>query len=463
MKNAFKERLFNKSVTVMGLGTFGGGIGAAKFAAENGANVTVTDLKTEQELSQSVSKLEGLGISFVLGRHDMSDFTGADIVVASPAVPIESKYLAAAAESGAELTTEISLFVEFCPSLICGITGSNGKTTTVSMIRSILEHSGRNFRIGGNIGGSLLSDLPEMTSDDIVVLELSSFQLEWLDKIKWSPNIAAVLNLTPNHIDRHGSLEKYSEAKRVIIKYQKTADTAVLVFDDPGAKSFEDSVSGKCVRIGAHLESDGITLENEWIAERSGMSFKRIFNTNDLLIPGKHNILNAMTAVACVKIMEIDNSIISKGLGAFNGITHRLEFICENNGVKFYNDSKATTPEAASAAVKAFGSNVIPIFGGYDKGVEFDAMAGEIADTIQWAAVIGVTAEKISGALSKEGIASANYSSLAEALAGCIARAHTGDIILLSPGCASYDMFSDYEKRGEIFKSLVREHCGNSE
>jgi UDP-N-acetylmuramoylalanine--D-glutamate ligase len=461
MLHSIEKKFRGKKVTVMGLGTFGGGIGAARFAAENGASVTVTDLKTEQELSVSVSKLDGLGITFVLGRHEMSDFDGADIVVASPAVPIESRYLAAAADSGAELTTEIGLFVEFCPSLICGITGSNGKTTTVSMLRSILEHSGRTFRVGGNIGGSLLSDLADMTSGDIVVLELSSFQLEWLDTMKWSPNIAAVLNLTPNHIDRHGSLEKYSLAKRVILNYQKSADTAVLVTDDPGAKSFESSVRGKYVRVGAGIEGDGITCEDEWISSRSGMSSERIFDTRNLMIPGKHNILNAMTAVACAKIMGIDSDVVSKGLSAFKGIPHRLEFICEHRGVRFYNDSKATTPEAAAAAVKAFDSKVIPIFGGYDKGVTFDGMAASVSDTVGWAAVIGATSAKISGALDKEGVASSVFGSLEEAFEGCLKRAQSGDIILLSPACASYDMFSDYETRGDIFKSIVGKNCEN--
>ncbi|MFC1551221.1 UDP-N-acetylmuramoyl-L-alanine--D-glutamate ligase [Candidatus Latescibacterota bacterium] len=461
MTESIEQKFRGKNVTVMGLGTFGGGIGAAGFAAENGARVTVTDLKPEQDLSKSVSKLDGLGISFVLGRHEMSDFTGADIVIASPAVPIESSYLAAAADSGAELTTEIGLFVEFCPSLMCGITGSNGKTTTVSMLRSILEHFGRTFYTGGNIGGSLLSDLTEMTAGDIVVLELSSFQLEWLDTMKWSPNIAAVLNLTPNHIDRHGSFEKYSRAKRVILKYQKTTDTAVLVSDDPGSKSFEDNVLGKCVRVGTGFEGDGVTIEDEWISSRSGQSFERIFNTQELLIPGKHNILNAMTATACAKIMGIDSAAISKGLSAFKGIPHRLEFICGHNGVKFYNDSKATTPEAAAAAVNAFDTNVIPIFGGYDKGVAFDGMAQAIADTIGWAAVIGATSAKISGALEKEGVAFSVFGSLEEAFEECVKRAKAGDVILLSPGCASYDMFSDYENRGDIFKSLVRKHCAD--
>ena len=219
---------------------------------------------------------------------------------------------------------------------------------------------------------------------------------------------------------------------------------------------------GSLVWIGSNLNCDGITLDQGWITERSGVSYNRIFNTENLFVPGKHNILNAMTAVACSRDMGIDNSPISKGLSLFKELPHRLEFVGEHNGVKFYNDSKATTPEATVAAVNAFDRNVIPILGGYDKGVEFDYMASQIADKIRWAAVIGATAGIISEALKKAGVQTTIFNSLEEALEGCIARAREGNIILLSPACASYDMFSDYEHRGETFKSLVLEHIANS-
>lgn len=462
MKSFNTEKFRNKSITIMGLGRFGGGLGAAKFLAENGAQVTVTDLKEEHELSDSVSMLKGLGIRFVLGRHETSDFTGADMVVVSPAVPRDSKYIAEARNAGVMLQTEVGLFIQLCPAPICGVTGSNGKTTTVSMIQSILEYSDRSFWIGGNIGGSLLSFLPRISTEDRVVLELSSFQLEWLGEMKWSPQIAAVLNLTPNHLDRHVLFEMYENAKSTILEYQKSTDTAVLVRDDPGSRALSDRVRGSLVWVGTDLDCSGITLDKGWITERIYKTSNRIFDTTQLKVPGRHNILNAMTAVACTHEMGINYDSISNGLLSFKGIPHRLEFVGEHNSIKFYNDSKATTPESTIVGVNAFETRVIPILGGYDKGMVFNHMAHEIADKIRWAALIGTTATAISKALEKAGVQSAIFDSLEEAFTGCISHAEDGDVVLLSPGCASYDMFSDYEKRGEIFSSLVSEYIAST-
>jgi len=458
MKSFNAEKFRNKSITIMGLGRFGGGLGAARFLAENGALVTVTDLKGENELSESVSKLKGLGIKFVLGRHEMSDFTSADMVVVSPAVPRNSEYIAEARKADIMLQTEVGLFIQLCPAPICGVTGSNGKTTTVSMIRSIFENSNHSFWVGGNIGGSLLSFLPRISPEDRVVLELSSFQLEWLGEMKWSPHIAAVLNLTPNHLDRHFSFEMYEDAKGNILEYQKSTDTAVLVRDNPGSRALSDRARGSLVWVGTDLDRSGITLYQGWITERIFKTFNKIFDTTQLKVPGRHNMLNAMTAAACTSEMGVSNDSISKGLFSFKGIPHRLEFVGECNGIKFYNDSKATTPESTVAAVNAFKTGIIPILGGYDKGITFDNMAQQIAGRIRWAAVIGTTSKAISKALEKAGVQSAIFKGLEEAFTVCVSRAKEGDVVLLSPACASFDMFPDYEKRGEVFKSLVSEY-----
>ncbi len=458
IKSYNAEKFRNKSITIMGLGRFGGGLGAAKFLAENGALVTVTDLKEERELSESVSLLKNLGIRFVLGRHEIGDFTGADMVVVSPAVPGNSEYITEARKAGVMLQTEVGLFIQLCPAQICGVTGSNGKTTTVSMMQNIFEYSDHSFWVGGNIGGSLLPFLSRISPEDRVVLELSSFQLEWLGEMKWSPQIAAVLNLTPNHLDRHISFEMYKNAKGNILEYQKSTDMAVLVRDNSGSRALSDRVRGSLVWVGTDLDCSGITLYQGWITERIFKTFNKIFDTTQLKVPGGHNILNAMTAVACTREMGVNNNSISKGLLSFKGIPHRLEFVGECNGIKFYNDSKATTPESTVAAVNAFETGVIPILGGYDKGITFDNMAQKIAGKIQWAAVIGTTAKAISKALENVGLRSTIFNSLEEAFTGCVSRAKEGDVILLSPACASFDMFPDYEKRGEVFKSLVSEY-----
>ena len=450
----------NMRVTVMGLGKFGGGIGVARFLAESGAQLTVTDLKSEDDLSESLLKISGFGIRFVLGRHEIKDFTDAHMVVVSPAVPRDSVFITEARKSGTNICTEIGLFVERCSATICGITGSNGKTTTVSMIQSILECSGRTHWIGGNIGGSLLSQLNRISNDDIVVLELSSFQLEWLNEMHWSPHIAAILNVLPNHLDRHKTFEQYKDAKAAILDYQKSGNIAVLVHDDPGSRSMISHVRGRIIWVGTDLGMEGITLNEGIISERSWTTMTYILSTHNLQVPGKHTVLNAMVAAACARCMEIDSYSIARGLAAFRGLPHRLEPVGEYNGIAFCNDSKATTPEAASAGIRAFERPVIPILGGYDKKVSFDEMAKQITERVRWAALIGDTAPLLKKSLENSGIESTIYSSLEEAFKACVSRAVEGDIILLSPACASYDMFNDFEERGDMFKQLVREYTG---
>jgi len=442
---------------VMGLGRFGGGIGAARFLAGKGARVTVTDLKDEKELAGSIAQLNGLDIRFVLGRHEMSDFTGAQMVVVNPAVPRDSSYVAAARRAGAVLTTEIGLFVERCPAPVCGVTGSNGKSTTVSMIRSILDHSNRRYWIGGNLGGSLLSDLGAMTANDIVVLELSSFQLEWLREIGWSPHIAAILNILPNHLDRHGTLESYTAAKAAILDHQLSSDIAVLVRDDPGSRAMGERARGHLMWVGVGLDMRGISLEDGSIVRRAWRKRIPVIDIGLLRVPGRQNAVDAMAAAACALKMGTDIAAIRYGLADFRGLPHRLESLGEINGVAFYNDSKSTTPESAATAVEAFDSPVIPILGGYDKGVGFDDMAGRMAGRVSWAALIGQTAPKIAAALDSAGIPHETFPTLEAAFNACVNRAKKGDTVVLTPGCASYDMFSDYEDRGEAFRELVGE------
>ncbi|MCE5250849.1 UDP-N-acetylmuramoyl-L-alanine--D-glutamate ligase [bacterium] len=452
------DDLRNKRVTVMGLGSFGGGIGAARYLALRGARVTVTDLKTAENLGDSVKALDDLGVRFVLGRHEMNDFTGADIVVASPAVRRDSAYVTAARNAGAILTTELNLFVEQCPAPVCGVTGSNGKTTTVSMIQSILEQCEERFWIGGNIGGSLLSDIERIEPGDRVVLEISSFQLEWLDEMSWSPHIAAVLNVMPNHLDRHATFDDYRAAKAVILDHQTPDDCAILVSDDPGSASLRGHVKGKLIRIGTALEGDGVTLLDGWIVVRTGVQDRRILDTSKLLVPGRHNILNAMAATSCALELGVDDASIVRGLTAFRGVPHRIEFIGERSGVLFYNDSKATTPEAAAAAITSFDRPVIPILGGYDKGVSFGEMARRVSGHVLRAALIGVTAPMIARALEDAGVESDIYPTLGDAFDACVVRAGAGDIVVLTPGCASYDMFNNYVERGDAFRELVRHY-----
>ncbi len=445
-----------RRVTVMGLGSFGGGIGAAAFLHDLGARVTVTDMKTELDLTRSLDSLRNRDIRFVLGRHDREDFTHTDMVVVSPAVPRTSSYIRAASEAGVPLRTEIGLFVERCPAPVCGVTGSNGKTTTVSMLGAILAASGLPHRIGGNIGGSLLAELTAISPEDRVVLELSSFQIEWLDELGWSPRVAAVLNVMPNHLDRHGTFEAYADAKGRLLDHQGPEDITVLNAGNPASRAMQSRTRGEIQWFGNILDGDGFTYADGWIVRRVNGAVERIFDTARLLVPGGHNIENALAAVACAHALGVPVKAVAEGLAGFRGVTHRLELVGEISGVKYYNDSKATTPEAATVGITAFERSVIPILGGYDKGVSFDGMARAVSGKIRWAALIGVTAPLIRDSLAGAGVDSTIYGSFEEAFAACAGRARPGDVVLLSPGCASYDMFNNYEERGERFRELVR-------
>lgn len=449
-----------KKITVMGLGRFGGGVGAARFLAENGARVTVTDLKTEAELGDSVKSLEGLGIRFVLGRHEMRDFIHADQVIVNPAVPSDSQFVKAAREEKTPLNTEIGLFVERCLVPICGITGSNGKTTTVSMLGSILEKSGRPYHLGGNIGGSLLSKLDTFRSRDIVVLELSSFQLEWLKRHYWSPHVAAVLNVLPNHLDRHGSFEEYQEIKGSIFAYQQSHDFSVLVHDDPGSRGLFPYIKSRLVWVGADMDVYGFKVVDGWMIRKSGRVVNKYLEINRLNVPGKHMIVNALTAAACAWALDIEAEAIAEGLRAFQGVPHRLEKIGEKGDIVFYNDSKATTPDAAAVGVESFNRPVDIILGGYDKKTPFEGMAARMKGKVRYAAVIGQTAGEIASALKQEDVEYNICDTFDEAFHACTEHMQPGDAVLLSPACASYDMFANYEERGDYFRALVKNYIG---
>ena len=448
----------NKKITVMGLGRFGGGEGVARFLAENGAIVTVTDLKSEKELSEPVSRLKGLGINFVLGHHNITDFVETDMVVVNPAVPRESEFLLEAQNRHVTLQTEIGLFVSLCPAQTWGVTGSNGKTTTVSMIKSILEQSSLSFYVGGNIGGSLLQSLNSINKTDIVLLELSSFQLEWLGDMKWSPNIATILNITPNHLDRHKTYKEYRLAKSSILSYQKANGyNVVLNRDDPGAASMFEFIRSNLLWVSSNPEIHGLVLENGLFVKKSTKKSLEVFKVSGLQVPGKHNVMNALCAAATALQGGLTSEAITRGLETFKGVPHRIEYIGENAGIKFYNDSKSTTPEASVTAVNSFEKGVIPILGGYDKGVSFDDMALKIAGKVKWAALIGKTAPIIAKSLENAEVQFTVFGTLEDALKGCILKAVRGDTVILTPGCASYDMFTDYENRGEIFKEIVKD------
>ena len=442
-KTSIPESFADRKVTVVGLGHFGGGVGVSRWLCRQGARVTVTDAAPADKLADSVAQLSDLDVTFHLGGHEEKDFTQVDLLVVNPAVPKEMPLLQASERAGVARTSEINLFIQRCPARIVGITGSVGKSTTTAMIGDILR---RRFttHVGGNIGGSLLESLDRIAPSDVVVLELSSFQLEDLPLIAISPHVAVVTNLKPNHLDRHGTLEAYAGAKKNIFQFQGKDDVLVLNADDPPTAAWAREAPGRVEFFNANPAS----------RDREGAE------TFDLRLPGAHNQANAQAAWTAARQLGVDRATAQEALREFKGLPHRLQFVCERGGVRYFNDSKCTTPEGAIVALESFDPRkVVQIVGGYDKHANFDAFGAALAARAKTVVALGVTKDQIVTAIEKarQGdvpniIISPSFDA---AVAAAKQSAAPGDVVLLSPACASWDMFTNYEKRGERFMELV--------
>ena len=454
-----------RRVTVMGLGRFGGGVGVARFLARRGADVLVTDTAGPEELAASVARLDGQsGVAMRLGGHNVSDFTDTDLVVVNPAVKPGNRFVRAARAAGVELTSEIRLLVRHLPSRerVIGVTGSAGKSTVTAMIGHVLggkwpggrvagwpskDVSGRRrVWVGGNIGGSLLECLDRIAPDDWVVLELSSFMLEGLREDRWSPHIAVVTNLSPNHLDWHGGFAAYAEAKRTLTCFQTVSD--VQLVGDESAAALTDPARQ---RLGPVAEAD----------------------VPALAVPGAHNRRNARLAAAVLRTALGSDTDLSP-LSAFPGLPHRLQFVGEHAGVRYYNDSKSTTPEAATLAIDAFSERTVRIIlGGSDKGSDLTGLARHAAARCVGVYTIGTTGVAIADAAEayappagRPGSCGAvawppptaavrRCGTLDAAMAAIAAEAKPGENVVLSPACASWDQFANYEARGDAFAAAL--------
>lgn len=449
-----------KHALVMGLGRFGGGVGAARYLACGGARVIVTDLAGPDELADSIAQLAPMPIEGLhLGGHRPEDFIWADIVVVNPAIPLDHPLLALAQSHGARCTTEINLFVQSCPAPIIGVTGSNGKSTTAGLIATILGAAGWPAWLGGNIGCSLLEKLDEIRPDDWVVLELSSFQLEGLDRLRRSPHVAVVTNFTPNHLDRHRMLAAYRWAKQTILRYQCAGDLMVLNADDPEVSSWR--TCGRKFYFGTHDHGyDGVCLkEGSATMRRKGREIT--FELLDALrLPGRHNISNALGAACCAWSLGVDPDCIARGLAQFQPLRHHLELVVEVGGRRFFDDSKATTPEATSAALEALSGPIWLIAGGADKGLDLTELARSITARVQGVVLLGEVGTKLGRNLARcVGIEQRPLITYAQdmgkAVAWCYSHSEPGDLILLSPACASFGMFPNYVERGRAFRQAI--------
>lgn len=450
--------LRGKRVTVMGLGRFGGGVGVTRWLYAQGARPLVTDLRGPDELADSLREIDGIA-ALRLGRHEEADFRDTDVVVVNPAVPERSPYLAIARDAGVPITTEIDLFVERCPARTVGVTGSVGKSTVTAMIGHILGccmTAGR-VHVGGNLGRSLLDDLPAIGGEDVVVLELSSFQLARTPLVRWSPHVAVLTNVVPNHLDWHGTFAAYLAAKLNIIRFQDPARDHFILHDRPDLRRHVELLYGDLSGVWRYgldgnapraviQESAAVDCDNR-IVRWDGLRLR---------VPGRHNLENAAAALTVAYVLGIAPADAVQALASYQALPHRLALVCETGGVRYYDDSKSTTPEAAITAMNALEGPLLIILGGYDKGSDLSAVASAAAQRARFAACIGQTGPRLVALVRAAGGEAEAFESLQQAVEACRRRAEPGDSVLLSPACASWGMFRDYRERGQAFAHFAR-------
>ncbi|MBI1311663.1 UDP-N-acetylmuramoyl-L-alanine--D-glutamate ligase [bacterium] len=462
------DQLRGKRVVVMGLGSFGGGVGVVRFLAGHGAATRISDTRTREQLAASVALLDDIdNIDWRLGEQDASHFEDADLVVINPAVRPDHPLLRQLIDRGVPLTTEMNLFWQLNRGRVVAVTGSNGKSTTTALIHALLEAGCRRCWLGGNIGGSLLPIVDQIEPSDDVVLELSSFQLERLNGLRARPDIAVVTNFAPNHLDWHGTLEAYAAAKQSILRWQTAADWAVLNANDEMVSAWP----GEAGRVafgagGGNVNTGEVKSQPGNASWLNGNTIRCHIDGHNACVSltgfrlrGRHNQENALAAVAAATIAGVDSASIERGLSQFEPLPHRLQLIGEFNGRFFYNDSIATTPESAIAALNAFDEPIVLLAGGYDKQVDLSRFAAAIGARVKAAALLGTTGPRLAERLGRCP-SPPTYrvaASFRDAVCWAIDRSTPGDVVLLSPGCASYDWFQSFEDRGRQFIAIVRE------
>lgn len=459
------KNLAGLHVTVMGLGTFGGGLGAVRFLVARGARVTVTDLRTAEELAGTLAALhETPPAELHLGAHREHDFQSADLVVASPAIPKDSPYLALAVAAGIPITSEIAMFWERNRGRMVCITGSNGKSTTTAMVHACWSACcPTRCWLGGNIGTSLLPVVDQISEQDWVILELSSFQLEDLAALHPSPDVAIVTNFSPNHLDRHGTLDRYRQAKQNLLCWQTADQVAVLNQADADVALWPTAARTVWSGLRDLGREGAFAIDGQRTRFRFDGQVRDVPLQSWLPLPGQHNLQNALAAAASVVVgLGSEPASLQPALTEFVALPHRLQRVAERDGRVFYNDSKATTPEATCLALDSFSQPVILLAGGYDKQVDLTPIAQAIVSRqVRAVALLGQTASTLSrqiGQLDPTGlIARQTFGNFAEAFDWAAGQSQPGDVVLLSPGCASYDWFRNYEERGEAFSRRARE------
>ncbi len=443
----------DKNVLILGLAI--SGVSTAKALNKLGANIIITDMKKEDELSQYIDDLNGINIKYILGCNDVN-LDNICLIVKSPGIPLEIPLINKAKEKGIEVITDIELAYRISKNQFVAITGTNGKTTTTALTGELFRNANKDCHVTGNIGVGILWEIVNSSEDDVFVIEASSFQLESTKTFK--PKVSVITNITPDHINWHKSFDNYINAKKKVLLNQEKDDFTILNYDDPILREISKEVKSKLVFFSADNKLDfGVYVEGDYIVVNNGSDIEKVIRYKDIKIPGKHNLQNSLAAVAIGWCMGINFNIIEKTLKEFEGVEHRIEFVENIDGIKFYNDSKGTNPDASIQALKALDNPIILIAGGMDKGGSFEEFVEYFDDKVKSLILLGETATKIKDTAINKGFSNIYIvGNMKEAVQKSFEMANNGDSVLLSPACASWDMFSDYEERGNVFKNEVR-------
>ena len=448
-----------KRVLVVGLGK--SGVASAQFLAARGARVTVSDTRSQNELKTQIPALLDRGIAVETGGHGERTFRDQDLIVVSPGVPSDLPQLARARGLGIAVIGEIELAARFLRGKIVAITGSNGKTTTTTLCGEVIASASQRTLVGGNIGTPVILLVDDSTDDTVNVIEVSSFQLETIET--FHPNIAVVLNITPDHLDRHGSMEAYTAAKARIFENQNASDYSVLNLDDEGSAGLRSRTQGQLCWFTRkqQLSGDqtGTFVRDGQIYWRDGMHEQAIMPASEIPLKGAHNLENVLAAVAVGRLCGCDAVTIANAVRKFKAVEHRLQYIATINGVEYYNDSKATNVDATVKAIESFPGNIHLILGGKDKDSDYTLMNHLLRERVKRVYTIGSAAEKI-----RAHVQSAVEVLPCKTLDAAVDRARdlakAGDVVLLAPACSSFDQFENYEHRGRTFRALVEQLSG---
>lgn len=449
----FKYNVAGKNITVIGIGI--SNLPLIKYLVSLGANVTACDRRSAEDLGENYTELEKLGVKFNLGDGYLNNLLG-DMIFKTPGMRYDVPELLKAKENGSIVTSEMEVFFEVCPSHIIAVTGSDGKTTTTTLIHKMMTDAGYKTWLGGNIGNPLLTDTEKMKENDWVILELSSFQLHTMRK---SPEIAVITNISPNHLDMHKDYKEYIDAKKNIMLYQNEGDTLIVNADNQVTADIGKSANGAVKYFSRNGMAD-VYLDRNIIKR----GIVEILNIKDIKIPGMHNVENYMAAIAAVSGL-VSKDVIVNVAKTFGGVEHRIELVRTLDGVKYYNSSIDSSPNRTINTLRVFPNKVIMIAGGKDKGIPYDEIGPALAEHVKVLILIGATSDKIQEALDAEINKTGNgkdievirATSYEDAVNTARSKAHDGDVVLLSPASTSFDMFRNFEERGNLFKKIVNE------